>query len=192
MTNRVSDYLPPEPPAEPDLADRLRGLRVVCLGVLLFGVVLLLMVSGVVVFALGNRPLVKVGGTQVLLGVGAVLTLSAVVVAALVVPLLTKAGVRKVATTPPPPPEEGVPPDTELDRLWRVYAQGKFVEYGLTEGAAFVTAVLFHLSADWLMLAFVAGMIVYQGVRFPTAGRVAAWLAEAKAEVDQIKGEPAE
>jgi hypothetical protein len=190
MTNRVTDYLPDDPPpADADLADKLRGLRVVCLGVLLFGVALLLMVSGVVVFALGNRPLVKVGGTQALLGVGAVLTLSAVVVAVTVVPVLTRAGLRKVATTPPAPPEEGAPPDTELDRMWRVYAQGKFVEYGLSEGAAFVTAVLFHPSADWLMLVFVAGMLAYQVVRFPTAGRARAWLAEAKAEVGRIKGE---
>ncbi len=192
MTNRVTDYLPPEspPPADgDDLAAKLRGLRTLCLGVLLFEGALLLMVSGVVVLALGNKPLVKIGGTQVLTGVGAVLTLTAVVVAVLLVPYLTKSGLRTVATTSAPPPEEGVPPDTPTDRLWRVYAQGKFAEYGLTTAAAFVTAVLFHLAADWLMLGFVGGMIAFQVVRFPTEGRVRNWLTAAIGEVDRVKGE---
>lgn len=190
MTNRVSDYLPPDnPPADgDDLAGKLRSLRTLCLGVLLFEVSLLLMVSGVVVLALGNRPIVKIGGTQVLTAVGAILTLTAVVVAVLLVPYLTKSGLRTVAATPPPPPEEGVPPDTPTDRLWRVYAQGKFAEYGLTAGAAFVTAVLFHLSADWLMLIFVMGMALFQAARFPLEGRVRAWLADARAEVERTKG----
>jgi len=147
-------------------------------------------VSGVVLLALGNQPLVKIGGTQVLTGVGAVLTLTAVVVAVLLVPYLTKSGLRTVATTVPPPPEEGVPPDTPTDRLWRVYAQGKFAEYGLTTAAAFITAVLFHLSADWLMMGFVGGMVVFQIVRFPTEGRVRSWLTAAIGEVERAKGEP--
>lgn len=191
MTNRVSDYLPPEqPPADgDDLAAKLRSLRTLCLGVVLFEVALLLMASGVVVFAL-KGPLVKIGGTVALTGVGAVLTLTAVVVAVLLVPSLTKSGLRTVATTAPPPPEEGVPPDTPTDRLWRVYAQGKFAEYGLTTAAAFVTAVLYHLSADWLMLVFVGGMIAFQIVRFPTEGRVRKWLEAAVGEVARAKGEP--
>jgi len=192
MTNRVSDYLPPDnPPADgDDLAGRLRSLRTLCLGVLLFEFALLLMVSGVVVLALGNRPIVKIGRTEILTGVGAVLTLTAVVVAVLLVPYLTRSGLRTVATTPPPPPEEGVPVETPADRLWRVYAQGKFAEYGLTAAAAFITAVLFHLSADWLMLGFVCGMCVFQIVRFPTEGRVRNWLTGARVEVERAKGEP--
>lgn len=191
MTNRIADHLPSEPPPadDDDLADKLRSLRTLCLGVLLFEVTLLLMASSVVVFALKGQPLVKIGGTVALTGVGAVLTLTAVVVAVLVVPFLTRSGLRTVATTAAPPPEEGVPPDTPTDRVWRVYAQGKFAEYGLTTAAAFVTAVLFHLSADWLMLGFVGGMVVFQAVRFPTASRVQGWLTAAIDEVDRAKGE---
>ncbi len=196
MTNRVTDFLPPDEPPPPadgdDLADKLRGLRVMCLGLILFGFVMLAMVSSVVWFGLGGRSLVKIGGTQVLTGVGAVLTLTAVALAVLLVPVLTKGGLRKVATEPPVPPEEGVEPDTELDRLWRVYAQGKFVEYGLAEGAAVVTAVLFHLSADWVMLLFVGGMILFQVVRLPTEARARGWLSGAKAEVDRVRSHPAE
>ncbi|MCU0704001.1 MAG: hypothetical protein MUF18_08500 [Fimbriiglobus sp.] len=190
MTNRVSDLLPPDPPSNgsaDDLADKLRGLRVLCLGMILFGVALLLMVSGVVWFGLGGRSLVKIGGTEVLTAIGAVLTLTAVALAVLLVPVITRVGLRKVATEPPAPPDEGAPPDTELDRLWRVYAQGKFLEYGLADGAGVVTAVLFHLSADWVMLLFVAGMVVFQIVRFPNAAGATAWLAAAKAEVDRVR-----
>ncbi len=194
MTNRIADHLPPEPPPADgyDLADKLRVLRTLCLGVLLFEVTLLLMASGVVVLALGNKPLVKIGGTQVLTGVGAVLTLTAVVVAVLVVPFLTKSGLKTVATTAAPPPEEGVTPETPTDRLWGVYAQGKFAEYGLTTAAALVTAVLFHLAADWLMLGFVGGMIAFQVVRFPTEGRVRSWLTAAAVEVDRFRSPQAE
>lgn len=191
MTNRIADHLPPDPPPD-DLPDKLRGLRVLCLGLILFGFVLLALVSSVVAFGLGGRSLVKVGGEKVLTGVGAVLTLTAVAVAVLVVPPVTRSGLRKVATEPPAPSEEGAEPDTELDRLWRVYAQGKFIEYGLTDAAAVLTAVLFHLSADWLMLVFVGGMIVFQMVRFPTEARARAWLAAAKVEVDRVRSEGAE
>jgi hypothetical protein len=195
MSNRVTDFLPPDspPPADgDDVADKLRGLKVLCGAMIASGFVLLGLVSSVVWFGLGGRSLVKIGGTEVLTGIGAVLTLTAVALAVLLVPVLTKTGLRKVATEPPAPPEEGVEPDTELDRLWRVYAQGKFLEYGLAEGAAVVTAVLFHLSADWVMLLFVAGMIVFQIVRFPTEGRVRSWLSGAKAEVDRIRSGSAE
>lgn len=189
MTNRISDHLPTEPPDADgaEFAERHRTLRVLCTGLILFGCALLVMVSSVVWFGLGGGSLVKGGGVQVLTGVGAILTLTAVAVAVLVTPVVVKAGLRKVATEPPPPPEEGVPPDTETERLWKVYAQGKFVEYGLAEGAAIVTAVLFHLSADWLMLVFVAGMVAFQIVRFPTESRVRAWFTAARTELDRVR-----
>lgn len=181
MTNRVTDHLPPDPPTDgDDLTDKLRGLRVMCGGVIAFECAILLLASSVVYFALGAKPLVQTGRTEILTGVGAVVTLTAVAVAVLVVPVVSRAGLRKVATEPPAPPEEGVPPDTPLDRLWRVFAQGLFIEYGLSTAAGVITAVMFHLSADWLMLAFVAGMIVFQLVRFPTEARVRSWLTAAK------------
>lgn len=172
--------------------DAARGLRGVCLLLILFNGVLIAGVSSVVYFALGNNPVIKANGREALTGVGAVLTLSAVLAATFIGPALLRAGVRKVATTPPDSPEEGAPPDTDADRLLRVYAQGKFTEYALADGAAVVTAVLFHLSADWLMIGFVAGMGVYQIVRFPTAARVRGWLASAQGELERLRGERAE
>ena len=68
-----------------------------------------------------------------------------------------------------------------------MYAQGKFTEYGLAEGAAILTAVLFHLSADWLMIGFVAGMVAFMAVQFPTATRVRSWFNAALAELERQK-----
>jgi hypothetical protein len=73
-----------------------------------------------------------------------------------------------------------------------VYAQGKFAEYGPTTAAAFVTAVLFHLAADWLMLVFVVGMVAFQLLRFPTERRVRSWLTAAQVEVVRFRSPPAE
>jgi hypothetical protein len=177
--NRISTYLSddPHPLDRLEFLDRLRALRMLCLAIILGTVFVVTGISMVVRFALGGVALAQNGallaGIPILTVIGAVLTLTAVAVATLVVPVMTTAGIKRIATTPPPEP--GVPPDTTADRLWKLYAQGKFIEYGLAEGAAILTAVLFHLSADWLMIGFVAGMVAFMAVRFPTAGRVRAW-----------------
>ena len=90
---------------------------------------------------------------------------------------------------PPETPEEGVPPETEPERLWRAYASGKFAEFAITEAAAVATAVLYHLTADPAMLAFVAGVIAFMLLRLPAIlivivlnaviGFVTEWKAEA-------------
>lgn len=189
--NRISDHLPDDvhPLDRPDLADRLRVLRVACLGLIGGTAAVVTLITLVVRYALGGRPIVQngalVGGVPVVTVVGAMLTLAAVAAASVLVPVLRAAGLKKVATEPPPPPEPGAELDTEADRLVQVYAKGKFVEYGLGDGAAIATAVLYHLSADWLMIVFVVGMLAYLAVRFPTAGRVRAWFDEATTEVDR-------
>ena len=169
-----------------------RALRVVCLALIAGGVVLVAGPAAVVHFALNGQPGVRGPNGNVLLGAGAVVTLSAVVAATLVVPAVLRAGLRRAAFEVPAPPDEGAPPDTEADRLLGVYAQGKFSEYALAEGAAAVTAVLYHLSANPLMLVFVGGMVLYMVARFPTAGRVRGWMAGAADEVDRLRGERAE
>ncbi len=169
-------------------ADKSRPLRVLCLAFIVGGMVLIVGPASVVYFALGGGPLVKGPNANVLLGVGAVVTLSAVVAATLLAPLVLRAGLKRTAFEVPEPPDEGAQPDTEADRLFRVYAQGKFTEYALAEGAAVLTAVLYHLSAHPLMLVFVGGMVLYMAMRFPTAGRVLGWMRFAAGEVDRMKG----
>jgi hypothetical protein len=194
MTNRISGYLSddPHPLDRPEFAGRLKALQVLCLGMMLGTVAFLVGAAMVVRFALGGRPIMQngalAGGIPIVTVIGAVVTLTAVAVATLLGPVVRKAGLKAVATTPPPPPEPGTAPDTEADWLWKVYAQGKFAEFGLADGAAILTAVLYHLSADWLMLVFVGGMLAYMAVRFPTAGRVRSWFDEAMPEVERERG----
>lgn len=193
MVNRLDRYRTddPHPLDRPEFADRQRALRVVCLGIILGTAAILVGVTMVVKFALGGRPILQngalVGGVPVVTVVGAMVTLGAAAVATLLVPVLRATGLTAVATTPPPPPEPGAAPDTEADRLWQVYARGKFVEYGLADGAAVLTAILYHLSADWLMVAFVAAMLAFMAVRLPTPGRTRRWFDEAAAEVERLR-----
>jgi hypothetical protein len=151
-------------------------------------------VSLVVRFALGGRPVVAngglVGGIPILTVVAAVLTLSVPIIAGLVSSAMLATGIRKVATQPPPLPEAGADLETDADRLWRVFASGTFVEYALAEGAVLACAILFHFTADWLMMAFIAGMILYMVTRFPRAERVVAWFRQAQEQLSTLRQSP--
>jgi hypothetical protein len=192
VTNRLSQYLSADrhPLDRPEFVDRLRALRVVCLGIILGTAAVVTLITLVVRYALNGRPIVQngamAGDIPIVTAVGLVLTLGAVAVAAVCVPVMRAAGLRTIATAPPPPPDTRE--DSEADRLWQVYAKGKFVEYAVLDGAAIATAVLYHLSADWLMIGFVVGMLAYLAVRLPTADRVRAWFDGAAAEVDRLRG----
>ena len=186
MTNRISQYLPdPEHPLEsPELRAKQKALRFVCLALILGTVFVTIGVTATVKFALGGNSLPKLGaspgGIPILTIVGAVLTLSAVSVASLVVPFLTNVGLKKIAAEP-------AADEPEVERIWTVYAKGKFVEFALAEGAAVITAILYHLSADWLMLVFVAGMVGFLIVRFPTLVRNRRWYDEAAGKLEVLK-----
>ncbi len=194
--NRIGQYLHdgPHPLETPEMRGRQHLLRVLCLG-LIAG--LLFITAGVVstvYFALGGKPLGgnagRLLGVPIITVIGAVLTLSAVALARLIVPILWSGGIRKVATQPPETPEDGVPPETEPERLWRVYASGKFAEFALAEAAAVATAVLYHLTADPVMLAFVGGVIAFLIVRLPTASRNRVWYDDAVGKVEDIRLTP--
>jgi hypothetical protein len=182
-TNRIREFFDSAAPDfdRPPFGDRLRAIRMIC-GILIFGVFVL--ASGViatVTFALGGRPLGgnagRVDGVPVVTVGAAFATLGCLAVASFAVPVIWKRGVAQVRTTPADEPEEGAAPETEGDRLWRVYAAGKFTEFALAEGAAVATLVMFHLTADWLMMAFVAAMVAFMLVKFPTAAKAKAWFA---------------
>ncbi len=186
MTNRIAHFFPDDshPLDSPELQAKQKALRFVCLALILGTVFVTIGVTATVKFALGGNSLPKLGaspgGIPILTIVGAVLTLSAVSVASLVVPFLTNAGLKKIAAEP-------TSNEPEAERIWTVYAKGKFVEFALAEGAAVVTAILYHLSADWLMLAFVAGMVGFLIVRFPTWARNRRWYDEAAGKLDLMK-----
>lgn len=201
MTNRIADYLDPDdghPLDRPEFADRQRVLKVLCTGLMVLMTLVALLVIAVVRFALGARPLPGnaglVGGIPILTVLAAVVTLTVPLIATVVVPVLRAAGIRTVATTPPAPPEPGAPDENDADRLWKVYAAGKFVEYALAEAAVLATAILFHVTSDWTMMGFIAAMVLFMLVRFPTAARARNWFDDALPELDRVRrsGPPAE
>ncbi len=195
--NRISQYLSdgPHPLDEPEMAAKQRVLRLLCLSLIAGLAVLSVGVMCTVYFALGGRPLSgnagRLVGVPIVTVLGATLTLSAVAIARLIVPILWSNGLKRVATEAPEPPEEGAASESETDRLWRVYASGKFAEFAVTEAAAVATAVLYHLTADPAMIAFVAGIALFQLLRLPTPARNRAWFDDALAKLDDLKLNPA-
>jgi heme/copper-type cytochrome/quinol oxidase subunit 2 len=192
MTNRITDYLdPPHPLDRPEFADRHRVLKFLCGGLMVAMTLVTLLVIAVVRFALGARPLPGnaglVAGVPILTVLAAVITLTVPLIATIVVPIIRASGIRKVATTPPAPPEPGAPDENDADRLWKVYSAGKFVEYALAEGAVLATAILFHVTSDWTMMGFIAAMVLFMLVRFPTTARARTWFDEALPEMDRIR-----
>lgn len=194
MINRIADYLDPDaghPLDRPEFADRQRVLRILCGGLMVAMTLVTLLVIAVVRFALGARPLPGnaglVGGIPILTVVAATITLTVPLVATILVPLIRTSGIRKVATTPPAPPEPGAPDENDADRLWKVYSAGKFVEYALAEGAVLATAVLFHVTSDWLMMGFIGAMVLFMLTKFPTAAKARTWFDEALPELDRIR-----
>lgn len=166
-----------------DFADRHRALRTFCLLLMVLLTLAAVAIVLVVRFALGARPLAGnggwLGGVPIVTVLTAVLTLTAPLVGTILSCWLSLQGIRKVALEPPPVPEPGADLDTDADRLWRVYASGKFAEYALAEGAVLATAVLYHLTADPVMIMFVTGLLAYMATRFPTSRRIKAWFANA-------------
>ena len=191
--NRISQYLSDDghPLDSPEMVARQKVLRLLCLGLIGFLVVVTIGVMSTVEFALGGRPISgnagRLVGVPIVTVLGATLTLSAVAIARFLVPFLWSTGLRRVATEPPETPEEGVPPETESERIWHVYATGKFAEFAITEAAAVATAVLYHLTADWFMIGFVGGIILFQVLRLPTIPRNRAWYDDALLELGMIR-----
>lgn len=193
--NRISQYWEDgeHPLDTPEFLAKQRVLRILCLGILGGLFVVTAGVLSTVYFALGGKPLNgnagQLSGIPIVTVLGAILTLTAVAATRFFVPLLWSNGIRKIATEGPEPPEDGAAPETETDRLWRVYGSGKFVEFALPEAAAIITAVLYHLTADWLMIAFVAGVALFLALRLPTRAANRTWFDAAKLELEQAKSE---
>ena len=191
--NRIAPYWSDggHPLDTPEMQARQRVLRLLCLALVAGLAILSAGVMSTVYFALGGKPISgnagRLVGVPIVTVLGATLTLSAVAIARFAAPLMWSSGLKRVATEAPEPPEDGVPPETEPERLWRVYASGKFAEFAITEAAAVATAVLYHLTADLFMIAFVAGIALFQLLRLPTAARNRAWFDDAVSKLDDLR-----
>jgi len=171
----------PHPLDRPVNSARLHVIRVLCAAFILFSMIVMIGVVGTVTFALGGKALPKngalLGGVPILTVIAAVLTMSAVAVGLLVERFLTVRELRAIATEPNAE-------EPQSQRLLTLYAKIKFTLFALAEGACVSTAIMYHLSADILMIAFAAGMTVFMLTQFPTAKFTRRWYDGAVATVE--------
>jgi hypothetical protein len=175
----------------PVLHQKMRAVRMLCIGLIASCLVVMIGVIGTVAFALGNQALPKngalLGGVPILTVIAGFITLNAVVVGSFIEVFLRKQGLRAVATTPPAAPEIGAEAESKAERILNVYAKIKFVQFALAEAACVVTSVMYHLSADWLMMAFAAGMPIFMLVKFPTTAATLQWYNSAVQTLEDIE-----
>ncbi len=173
------------------LQGKARALLFLCSVMAGSTVVFFLGAFGVVQFALNGQALPRNGamlaGIPILTVVGAVVSLTCLALARLIVPIVTKTGIQAIASNPAPPIEDGTLPQTEEERLLALFARCKFIEYGLAEGAAIACAVMYHLSADWLLMGFAVGMVLFMLVNLPTMPRTRHWFNEQIPQLDHAK-----
>jgi hypothetical protein len=175
----------------PALQQRARAVRLLCIALIVFSVVVIIGVVGTVYFALGGKALPKNGaqlsGMPILTVIAGFLTLNAVVLGSFLETTVRKQGLKAIATTPPAAPEAGAEPESKPERILNVYAKIKFVQFALAEGAGVATSVMYHLSADWLMMVFAAGMPLFMLVKFPTTSATTRWYHEAVQTLDGME-----
>jgi hypothetical protein len=175
----------------PPLQQKMRAVRLLCLALIVFSIVVLIGVIGTVYFALGGQALPKngamLGGLPILTIIGGFVTLNAVIIGTVIEGFLRKQGLDAIATTPPAPPEAGAEVESRAERILNVFAKIKFTQFALCEAACTVTAVMYHLSADWLMMVFAAGMPLFMLVKFPTTSATTRWYHEAVQTLDGME-----
>jgi len=146
---------------------RVRLLRTLCLGLIVGMVGVNLIVSTILWFVFDGLPLA--GNRYTVSGVS-IMTLIAAVFTLLVPALCWFIAAKKTASA-----VAGA--EGNIEKLTDAYAGKIAVECLPVAGLAFVWAILFHLTADPLMLLFVGGLIAYMIARYPTSRRANAWFA---------------
>jgi hypothetical protein len=192
MNSKSPESLPMDSPLDdPTLQSKARALLALCLIMVGSTLVFFMGAFGVVQFALNGVALPRNGavlaGIPILTVVGAVVSLTALASARILVPVLTHSGLKAIAWNPVPAVEDGTLPQSESERLLALFARGKFIEYGLAEGAAIACAVMYHLSADWLLMGFAMSMVLFMVVSLPTLSRVRAWFEVSLPKLDSEK-----
>jgi hypothetical protein len=164
--------------------DRLIVFRAIC-AILAGGLALITVLIGLVVrFALDGQP---IAGNAVQVAGVSVVTLAAVgaaAIAPMVALAISSAQQRSALTAAAANPPD---PDEDRNRLLDIFAASLFVEYGIVESAGFACALLYHLTADWVLLAAVFGMIAFMIARFPTTTRAIRWYDEAAMEMAALR-----
>lgn len=174
-----------DPLARPDLAGRFAAVRVVCAGMILLMLLIAGLIALVVQFALDGEPLagngVRLGGRPAITWVALAVAAAGTIAGFWFATSNAAAGVAKLA--------EEKPSDADADALAGAFAAKTFVEFAAAEAAGVGCAVLYHVTADPLMLVAVGGLAGLLAARFPTAGRTRAWFAAAAADLARHRGE---
>lgn len=166
-----------DPLADPVARRRLGGLQTLYLGLCVGLAGLAFGVGLVVGYALDWQPLagnlVTVGGVSLPTVVAAGLTLLTPP-AALLLGRRTAASERRAIARAHPE----LAGTAELaDRKLAGFAAVVFAEAVVPVVVGFAWSVLVHVTADWRLFPLVGVLLVWLGVRYPTAGRARAWLA---------------
>ena len=121
-----------------------------------------------------------------LVGVG---VLTGVALVAFACPtFLLHQGVRAVARGDWSSPSGAAPLDSDADKLLALYQTTMIIGLALIEGAGLYCCIAYFLEGQPWMLALIALAIMLQAARFPTEGRVRAWLRRKLDRLEQTRG----
>lgn len=169
--NRITFPPAVHPFDEPLAAHRLGALRTLCQVMIGAVIVITLGVWMVVLKVFGGEPL---AGNLVTVGGVSALTWACAAITLVVAPLVFwvgrrrgEAGLRQL---------EG---RAGADEYLEVFAGATFASYAVAIGWGFLSAIIFHLTADPIMLGLVAVIVGVMIVRYPTTGRAKAWFDRA-------------
>lgn len=178
----------PDPSAAPQFAARRVGsLQTLCQGVIV-GVVGITVGFWIVVATIfGGVPiagnLFRLGGVSVVVWAAALVSIAALVAAMMVGRSRGRVGLARVAAAHP----ELAGSAEEADRVFDVFAAVVFAEYAVAGGTALALAVTFHLTSLFPLLGFVAVLVLFLLMRYPTAGWAKVWLTAAQGRLDAMR-----
>lgn len=172
----------PHPLADPAMTDRLAVLRTMCVGLAAALVVLPALIAGVVQFALDGQPLagngVQVAGLAAVTWLALLLAVAAPFVGLTLSTVQKRNGLEKLAAEPAP---------ADPGRLLDVFAAATFAEFAVADGAGAFCAVLYHVTADPVLIAAAVALAAYLGFRMPTTDRARRWYDEATARLGDLR-----
>ena len=176
-----------DPSVAPDFPRRVGSLQTLCQGVIVAVVGITFGFWVVVATVFGGVPiagnLFQIGGVSVVVWAAGLLTLAAPIVAIAVGWWRGRAGLARVAAAHP----ELAGSADEAGRVFDVFAAVVFAEYSVAAGTALALAVAFHLTSLFAILGCVAVLVLFLGVRYPTAERAKTWLGEARARLEATR-----
>ena len=179
--------------SETNFRSRVRVSRFVGLAIAVGLTVFTGSVVGVVQLALDGVPLagnaVRVAGRPAAAWAGVGIAVVAPLVAVGVARAMTRNGIERVADDRTVTP--GSP--AEADRLLDVIGGATFARYAIPAAAGVVCALVYHVTADPVLLVMVAGQVAFVLAGRPTEPGLGLWFAAAAADAaDRRESAPAE